>query len=679
MIRFKLVFLNRNLIRMIKKVTKLLGTALLILLVVFACSKSGGAVIYKEETTRKPDNTCSWLSKRVHFHNPDYYTVFNTYYKKQLKLKQYSKAACALGALTEMEMYFSLFRESTLKEVKAFRKYFKSKLPWDQTLFVESYLGNYNINQNEYREAMPYFRGLVKNKPFDYNTSVEVAHGYGDLAFCYFAMGEHEKAMQNDLKALQWFEKTDNVTGRGGIYDNLALVSLYTRNYKDAEIYFDKAMRAFKEVHDTVNMFSSLYNKIILYQEMGHPKEYRLIDSTYHLFKESKLVNESLEHSLSSFYMQTLLREGRIPEARNLLNRMKFLVNKLNSPTSDIEYLITLAEFEIGSGEGIKDIPLIEKALKIVEEQEDYQNQVAFAEVLKNNAVLNKDYQQAYFYSEKLKRAENNISDQTIIAKTMELDKLYETKRKEEQIARQKETIYNGKTTIALLFSLLMLLLFVVFIVFTRQKQKKIKQENKRAKLYTKRLLDKTEEERRRIASDLHDSVSHELLNLKHSIGVNTVHSGEKIDSIIKDIRSISRNLHPVMFEKVGLSASINQMLDRAQSINQLMVTSDIVYCGSLSVSDELQVYRIIQEALSNIIKYAEAVAAKIIIRENQDDLMIQIKDNGKGFNVSETLSKKDAFGLHNIIQRSKAIGGQAKIHSDKNGTVITIDLKKTT
>jgi signal transduction histidine kinase len=369
--------------------------------------------------------------------------------------------------------------------------------------------------------------------------------------------------------------------------------------------------------------------------------------------------------------MQTLLREGRIPEARNLLNRMKFLVNKLNSPTSDIEYLITLAEFEIGSGEGIKDIPLIEKALKIVEEQEDYQNQVAFAEVLKNNAVLNKDYQQAYFYSEKLKRAENNISDQTIIAKTMELDKLYETKRKEEQIARQKETIYNGKTTIALLFSLLMLLLFVVFIVFTRQKQKKIK--------HTKRLLDKTEEERRRIASDLHDSVSHELLNLKHSIGVNTVHSGEKIDSIIKDIRSISRNLHPVMFEKVGLSASINQMLDRAQSINQLMVTSDIVYCGSLSVSDELQVYRIIQEALSNIIKYAEAVAAKIIIRENQDDLMIQIKDNGKGFNVSETLSKKDAFGLHNIIQRSKAIGGQAKIHSDKNGTVITIDLKKTT
>lgn len=664
---------------MIKKVTKLLGAASLLLLVLSACNGPDSTVIYKEEVAQKLDDTCFWLTRRKHFHNPDYYPVFNAYYKKQIKLKRYDKAACALGALTEVEMYFSFFKESTLKEVKTFKKYFEAKLPWDQTLFVESYLGNYHVNQNEYRDAIPYFRSVVKNKPFDYNTSVEVAHGYGDLAFCYFAMGQHEKAMQNDLKALQWFEKTNNITGKGGVYDNLALVSLYTRNYKDAEVYFDKAMASFKEVNDTVNMFTSLYNKIILYQEMGHPKEYELIKSTYLLFKKSKLKDESLELSLSSFYIQILLREGRISEAEKLLGDMKLMVEKLKSATADIEYLIALAEYEIGSGKGITDIPLIEEALKAAEEQEDYQNQVAFAEVLKSNAVLEKNYKQAYFYSEKLKHAENKISDHTIIAKTMELDKLYETKRKEKQIALQKETIYNGKITIALLFSLLMVLLLVVFIVFSRQKQNKIKKENKRAKIYTKKLLDKTEEERRRIASDLHDSVSHELLNLKHSIVGNTPNSGEKIDSIIRDIRSISRNLHPVMFEKVGLSASINQMLDRAQSINQLMVTSDIVYSGTLSVSDELQVYRIIQEALSNIIKYAEAVAAKIIIRESQEDLMIQIKDNGKGFNVSETLSKKDAFGLHNIIQRSKAIGGHAKIHSDKNGTIITIDLKKTT
>ncbi|MGV3612408.1 MAG: tetratricopeptide repeat-containing sensor histidine kinase [Fluviicola sp.] len=667
---------------MIKKGIKLLGTASLLLLVVYSCSEPDSSVIYRKEERKDMynlDETSDWLFSHANFHDPKFYSVFNDYYDRQLKLGHLDKAATVLGALAEQEMYFSLFRESTLERIHHFRKHYESKVSWDQTLFVESYLGNYNLNQNEYRRALPYFRSLVTNKPFDYNTCVEVAHGYGDIAFCYFAMGEHEKALQNDLKALHWFDKTDNTTGKGGIYDNLALVSLYTKNYKDADAYFNKAMKSFKEANDTVNMFTCLHNKIILYQEMGHPDEYKLIDSTYRLFKESKLVDESMELSLSGFYMQILLREKRIPEAKEIINRMKVLTEEVNSPISDIEYLISLAEYEIGSGGGITDIPLIEKALEVVEEQEDYQNLVGFAEVLKNNAVLQKNYQRAYYYSEKLKRAENKISDQRIIAKTMELDKLYETKRKEEEIVLQKETIYNGKITIALLFSLVMVLILAGVIVFFRQKQKKIKRENKRSKQYTKRLLDKTEEERRRIASDLHDSVSHELLNLKHSLGENKGASGEKIDLIIKDIRSISRNLHPVMFEKVGLTASINQLLDRAQSVNQLMVTSDIVYCGSLSVSDELQVYRIVQEALSNIIKYAEAVAAKIIIREGPDDLMIQIKDNGTGFNVSETLSRKDAFGLHNIIQRSKAIGGVAKIHSDKNGTIITIDLKKTT
>ncbi|WP_343634179.1 tetratricopeptide repeat protein [Fluviicola sp.] len=662
-----------------KQWIKLFGTVSLLLLFLSACGGRGSEVIYRQESRTGLDDTCLWLSKRTNYHNDNFYDVFNAYYEKQLKKHEYDKAALALSELAELEMYFSLFRESTRDTILSFEKHYRKKVSWDNSLFVDSYLGNYELNQNQYRNAMPYFRRLIKYTPFDFNTCVEVAHGYGDLAYCYFAIGDHEKAIQYDLKALEWFKKTDNENGKGAIYDNLALVHLYIKDYKASDAYFKKAMNSFKQVKDTVNMLTSLHNKIILYQETDNPMQYQLIDSAYHFFKKSKLEDESLDLSLSAFYVEMLLHENRVAQAGAILEELKPLVVELNSPVSDVEYTVALAEYEIKSGKGIKDIALIEKALETVIEEEDYQNQAAFAEVLRDNALLAKNYEKAFFYSEKLKQAENSISNQKVINKTMELNKLHETKRKEEQIAFQKETISNGKTTIALLFSLLMGLLLVLVIVFSRQRQKKIKTENKRAQQYTKQLLDKTEEERRRIASDLHDSVSHELLNLKHSIGSNPRQSGEKIDSIIKDIRSISRNLHPVMFEKVGLSASINQLLDRAQSVNQLMVTSDIVYCNSLSVSDELQVYRIIQEALSNIIKYAEAVAAKIIIRESTEDLMIQIKDNGKGFNVQETLSKKDAFGLHNIIERSKAIGGHAKIHSDKNGTIITIDLKKTT
>lgn len=643
-----------------------------------ACKEAATKIIYHEDPTEKLDSTCQWLSEQTHFHDKKYYPTFRNYYSKQLRSKRFDKAAIALEELTQLEMYFSFFQESTLDTVRSFKKNYEPKLSWDKTLFVESYIGNYYVNQASYREAIRSFRKLVAYKPFDYNTCVEIAHGYGDMAFCYFAMGKQEQALHYNSKALALFNQTDNYTGRGGIYDNMALVSLYAKNYPEAEVYFDKAMADYKRAKDTGNVLVSLHNKIILYQEMNDPKQYDLIDSTYHLFIKSKIRDESLEVALSSFYVDVLLHEGRNSEAKAVLFDMKQNVDTLNSVASDADYNIALASYQIKAGEGIKDIGLIEKALRAVEDQEDYQNQMAFVQVLKENAVLTKDYQKAYIYAEKLKRAENKISNQKMIAKNMELNKLYETKHKEQQIALQKETISNGRIMIALLVSALMALILVLFIVFFRRKQKKAKSENRRSRRYTKQLLDKTEEERRRIASDLHDSVSHELLNLKHSMSGNPISAGEKIDSIIKDIRSISRNLHPVMFEKVGLSASINQLLDRAQSVNQLMVTSDIVYSGSLSVSDELQVYRIIQEALSNIIKYAKAVAAKIVILENTEGLTIQIKDNGKGFNVSETLSGKDAFGLYNIIERSKAIGGVAKIHSDKNGTIITIDLKKT-
>ena len=107
------------------------------------------------------------------------------------------------------------------------------------------------------------------------------------------------------------------------------------------------------------------------------------------------------------------------------------------------------------------------------------------------------------------------------------------------------------------------------------------------------------------------------------------------------------------------------------------MVTADIDYANFLSNSDALQLYRIIQESLSNIIKYSDAIAAKITIVDKTDVLYIEIRDNGKGFNVSEALNGKNAFGLHNIIERSRAIGGEAKITSDENGTIITVKIKK--
>jgi signal transduction histidine kinase len=118
-------------------------------------------------------------------------------------------------------------------------------------------------------------------------------------------------------------------------------------------------------------------------------------------------------------------------------------------------------------------------------------------------------------------------------------------------------------------------------------------------------------------------------------------------------------------------------MVERVQLQNNFMLNAEINYKNGLTKFAELQVYRIIQEAVTNMVKYANAIAGKINITETQNEVIVEIKDNGKGFDADAALTSDKAFGLHNIIERSKAIGGKVTILSGSNGTTITITILK--
>ncbi|MBC7495379.1 MAG: hypothetical protein H7221_10255, partial [Flavobacterium sp.] len=350
-------------------------------------------------------------------------------------------------------------------------------------------------------------------------------------------------------------------------------------------------------------------------------------------------------------------------------------VQQINSDDLTNEYKIVIAQYEIKKNANYSDFADIKKALPTLIINQQYEKVNMFYSVLQFSALQNNDYKTAYDIEKQKRIITDSIADISTREKIVELDAIYETQKKQQQIALQKTTILNKNTTIALLASLFLGLLLLVIVLITRQKQKKLKLEKQSAQLYTKQLLEKTEEERKRIASDLHDSVSHELLSLKNLFQEKTEITNNKIDAIINDIRIISRNLHPIMFDKIGLKESIIQMVDRTQLVNNFMVSADIEYQTVMLSTTELQIYRIIQEALSNIIKYANAHAAKITIFEEKKTLFIEVKDNGMGFNVAEMLTGNKAFGLHNIIERSRAIGGESKIISDENGTTISIEI----
>lgn len=256
-------------------------------------------------------------------------------------------------------------------------------------------------------------------------------------------------------------------------------------------------------------------------------------------------------------------------------------------------------------------------------------------------------------------------------------DKL-EVLKKENLLAHNNARLAQSKVMIVVLISLLGILLFTFWYYQFRQQKRKIEAESRQKDIFTQQLFENIETERHRIANDLHDSIGHQLLSVRNAVSSNNALKSE-LDGIINEMRAISRNLHPVMFERVGLKLSVEQLVNRIEASEAIFISSEIAYGGELTVAQELQVYRIIQEALNNILKYSQADGAKVSIHSEARQVVVTIQDNGIGFNVIDTLNNTKAFGLHSMMERARHIGGKTVIQSSDSGTIITTSISKNT
>jgi signal transduction histidine kinase len=183
-------------------------------------------------------------------------------------------------------------------------------------------------------------------------------------------------------------------------------------------------------------------------------------------------------------------------------------------------------------------------------------------------------------------------------------------------------------------------------------------------------LLQSQEEERKRISKDLHDGLGQSLLVIKNKIALkNDKTTKELINNAIEEMRCISRALHPFQLKSIGISSALNKL------IHQLDENSDTYIFGNidnidnlLSTEKEVNLFRIVQESLSNIIKHADANSAKVTLFTIKKIINIIIQDNGIGFDYVEKYNDTKSLGLKTIKERVKFLKGTLKIVSTKNG-----------
>ncbi len=502
---------------------------------------------------------------------------------------------------------------------------------------------------------------------------------YHDLAGVYVNTNRIDTAITYFLAISEIDEKANDSVGLASDYFNIGSCYYALFAYGECERYVKKAGLLYRALKDTSQW---LHNEIFF---PLNDKAFKLdtattiakIDSITKIY--SQYNNAAIR---DSFFMHIILAKKYIfkkdfTKATDELKECK----KINAAIVDYEFKSYIDDLDT-ENEFAKN-GVLTNTQELKNSATDLIAQSSFYEAANIYSLLAKSAANNGNLAEfkRMKDLEESLKD-SIYSKNMEgqifeLDKKYQSEKKQQQISLQQKTIEAKTRAIGFLIASLIGLALVVLVFYLWQRQKKLQQEKQNSMQYTRQLLEKTEEERKRIASDLHDSISHELMNLKSSTNEGFATVNSKIDNIINDIRIISRNLHPVMFDSVGLAHTIEQMAERTQLQNNFMLTADINYSNCLPSASELQVYRIIQEAVTNIVKYANAIAGKITINERNNTVDIEIKDNGRGFNVTEVLNSNMAFGLHNIIERSRAIGGEAKIISGAQGTVIKIEIPK--
>lgn len=223
-----------------------------------------------------------------------------------------------------------------------------------------------------------------------------------------------------------------------------------------------------------------------------------------------------------------------------------------------------------------------------------------------------------------------------------------------------------------------------IFILFTRLYFMRIIQEEQKLQAtilaHQKQLLEDSilvqERERRRIAADLHDDLIAKLNIALLSLHTTTdiQQSSEMLQKSISLARNISHDLSPPLLEKSSLLELITDFITPLQKTYNTHVYTTEYHEFNINNATKLQIFRITQEIINNILKHAQATKIDIYLRLNAQYIALKIMDNGIGFNDANI----DGLGLKNIALRSQVLGGKFKFKSSKNtGTSFLFLLKK--
>lgn len=522
-----------------------------------------------------------------------------------------------------------------------------------------------------------------------------IANSLYQKAVIHSLQGNHEKGLVSYYEILSMYEALNFSKGIGLTLNSIGITHNDLGEYSKAIDSYKKAIEIHEKENDLVNLSNVYSNLAIVY---SNQKEFNLALAYYNKARIIDIdTNNNWGIAINSENIGIVLNEqGKYDEALVYLNEARkiCLENDYKTDLTRVTTNLGLVYFRLKDYK--KSESYLREALKNATD-----SKLVTKEIHNNLFSLYKEtkrFKLALNHFEKFNVFKDSIFQENKIKNINSLNVKYETEKKDKEIIAQKLELKDQETEIQkkksqntyMLGGIIFLIVIAVLLLFLLKQRKKRKNQEiltlkREVQIKTlESLIEGEEKERFRIAKELHDGVNGDLSAIKYKLS-SLLEMNNKvikeaitmIDDSCKQVRAISHNLVPPSLEKFNLVEAAEVYCSNLNNINPDVEFTFQHLGDALDVSKkvEVNIFRIIQELMTNSIKHADASAINVQISCYNNSVQVSIEDDGKGFNKDEV--KLSGIGLSNVQSRIDYLQASVDFISNEDGTSYTIDIDK--
>ncbi len=566
----------------------------------------------------------------------------------------------------------------------------------------EYYIGLAYRLKSEYGKSLPRLENA-----YNYFVSVGDTRASSgplfNMAVVHSLLGDYEKSMEMYHRELKINEENKSTRGIANSYNSIGIIHKKLEQYDLAVSFYTKALAML----DSLNTDNDKYEKANLHSNLGSLYlERDMLDSSMANVLIAMNFHKQIDHEMGvadSYYILGIIFQKRgdqenaiayFEKAIELYKKQDHKKEQINTKLEWSKSLLANKEYN--------------KALKIANEGLISAEELGIMQVVKdlNNLLaeiyrMKNDYKMADLHQSRFSILSDSLLGEKALEQINHLQIRYDTKKKQDEIyslevENKLQAEINNKQRMLLWGGIGLLLLLIAFsIAITKQistkkklaeqalEMKKIEIESlqKQGQLdVLNAMLDGEENERLRISQELHDGLGSMLgtLKLRMSNRGADQSNDEELDLINKtheEVRRIAHDLMPASLIRFGLKDSLEDLCSNIKSADGPKCHLSVIgFEERIDQNVELNLYRICQEAVSNAIKYANSTEIILQLHKNEDQIILEIEDDGIGFDMTQD---HQGIGLKNMRLRVEQLGGQISLQSKEGeGTQLWVELK---